>query len=43
MSRTEGDRRPLGVGAGGLAILASMRDAEIRLVLEAVQPCMQAY
>ncbi|MER1968373.1 IclR family transcriptional regulator [Castellaniella sp. GW247-6E4] len=43
MTRTEGDRHPLGVGAGGLAILASMSDAEIHLVLQAVEPRLQAY
>lgn len=43
MTRTEGDRHPLGVGAGGLAILASMHDADIQTVLKAIEPRLPAY
>jgi DNA-binding IclR family transcriptional regulator len=43
MTRTEGDRHPLGVGAGGLAILASLHDADIDLTLEAMAPRLSAY
>jgi len=43
MTRTEGDRHPLGIGAGGLAILAAMHDADVRIVLEAIAPRLPAY
>jgi len=43
MTRTEGDRHPLGIGAGGLAILAAMHDADVRIVLEAISPRLPAY
>lgn len=33
-----GSRRPLGVGAGGLALLACLPDAEVDIVLEIVSP-----
>lgn len=43
MTRTEGDRHPLGVGAGGAAILASMHDSDIELALRAIAPRLPAY
>ncbi|TAM85734.1 MAG: IclR family transcriptional regulator [Candidimonas sp.] len=43
MTRTEGDRHPLGVGAGGLAILASLHDADVELALNAVAPRLPTY
>ncbi|HLR12117.1 MAG TPA: IclR family transcriptional regulator [Burkholderiaceae bacterium] len=43
MTRTEGDRHPLGIGAGGLAILASMHDQDIQVVLEAIAPRLPTY
>ena len=43
MTRTEGDRHPLGMGAGGLALLASMHDADIDVALEAIGPRLHAY
>lgn len=43
MTRTEGDRHPLGVGAGGLAILASLHDADIDAVLDAIEPRLEGY
>ncbi len=38
-----GDRHPLGVGAGGLAILASLADEEVKIVLRAVVPLLRRY
>lgn len=38
-----GSRRPLGVGAGGLAILAAMQDAERAEVLQRVAPGLEAF
>lgn len=43
MTRTEGDRHPLGVGAGGLAILSSLHDVDIEATLDAVAPRLPAY
>lgn len=43
MTRTEGDRHPLGVGAGGLALLASCHDADIRIILDAIAARLPAY
>lgn len=43
MTRTEGDRHPLGVGAGGVAILSSMHDADIDVTIEAIEPRLHAY
>ena len=43
MTRTEGDRHPLGIGAGGLAILASMRDTDIDAVVKAIEPRLATY
>lgn len=38
-----GDRRPLGVGAGSLALLAGLPDAEIDKVIGHVAPRLEAY
>lgn len=38
-----GSRRPLGVGAGGLAILAALNDAEREEVLERVEPFLSQF
>ena len=38
-----GDRHPLGIGAGGQAILAALSDSEIELVLEAVRHQLRTY
>jgi DNA-binding IclR family transcriptional regulator len=38
-----GDRRPLGIGGGGLALLAFMPDAEIDKTLEANRKRLEAY
>jgi DNA-binding IclR family transcriptional regulator len=38
-----GSRRPLGVGAGGLAILALMPDAERKEVIERIAPALAPY
>lgn len=43
MTRTEGDRHPLGMGAGGLAILASMHDADVDVAIHAIRPRLRAY
>lgn len=43
MTRTEGDRHPLGVGAGGLAILAAMHDSDIDTAIKAIEPRLHAY
>lgn len=43
MTRTVGDRHPLGVGAGGLAILAAMHDADIDTAINAIEPRLHAY
>lgn len=43
MTRTEGDRHPLGVGAGGLALLASLHDADIERIIKAIEPRLQLY
>ncbi|MFA7437538.1 IclR family transcriptional regulator [Castellaniella sp.] len=43
MTRTEGDRHPLGMGAGGLAILSAMHDADINVAIDAISPRLQAY
>jgi DNA-binding IclR family transcriptional regulator len=43
MTQGEGDRHPLGMGAGGLAILAALPDAEVDIVLKAVSPQMRRY
>lgn len=38
-----GDRRPLGVGAGSLALLAFLRDGERRAVLDEIEPLLAPY
>lgn len=43
MTRTEGDRHPIGVGAGGLAILAALNDADIKIAIKAVAPRLHSY
>lgn len=40
---TVGSRQPLGVNAGGLAILLAMAEDEVRLVLDAVSPRLDIY
>jgi len=43
MTSGVGDRRPLGIGAGGQAILASLSDAEIDQVLAAISRQLRGY
>jgi len=43
MTRDVGDRHPLGVGAGGLAILAALSDSEAKIVIKAVAPQLRRY
>ena len=43
MTQGVGDRHPLGVGAGGLAILAALGDGEAKIVVEAVAPQLRRY
>ncbi len=43
MTRSEGDRHPLGMGAGGLALLAALSDADIKTVIAAIKPRLAAY
>lgn len=43
LTRTEGDRHLLGVGAGGTAILAAMHDADIDVAIQAVAPRLSSY
>ncbi len=43
MTAGVGDRRPLGLGAGGQAILAGLSDAEIELVLGAIRHQLDGY
>jgi DNA-binding IclR family transcriptional regulator len=43
MTSGVGDRRPLGIGAGGQAILASLSDAEIKQVLATVGQQLRGY
>jgi DNA-binding IclR family transcriptional regulator len=38
-----GDRHPLGVGAGGLAVLAALTDSEVKIVLQAIAPQLKRY
>ncbi|WP_439687726.1 IclR family transcriptional regulator [Cupriavidus oxalaticus] len=38
-----GSRRPLGIGAGSLALLAALPDAEIDAVLDGIAPAMRRY
>lgn len=43
MTQGVGDRHPLGVGAGGLAILAALTDSELKIVTRAVAPQLGHY
>lgn len=43
MTQGVGDRHPLGVGAGGLAILAALSEADARIVVHAVAPQLRRY
>jgi DNA-binding IclR family transcriptional regulator len=43
LTRDVGDRHPLGVGAGGLAILGALADSEAKIVLKAVAPQLRRY
>lgn len=43
MTRTEGDRHPIGLGAGGLAILAALNDADTKIAIQAVAPRLHSY
>jgi len=43
LTRTEGDRHPLGVGAGGLAILAGMHDADIKTIIQSINLRLPKY
>lgn len=43
MTQGVGDRHPLGVGAGGLAVLAALADSETRIVLKAIAPQLRRY
>lgn len=43
MTRSVGDRHPLGVGAGGLAILAALGDPEVKIAIEGVAPQLSRY
>lgn len=43
MTRSVGDRHPLGVGAGGLAILSALSDADVKVAVKAVAPQLGSY
>ena len=43
MTRSIGDRHPLGIGAGGLALLAALNDNEMRLALKAIASQLPRY
>lgn len=43
MTQGVGDRHPLGVGAGGLAVLAALADSEVKIVMKAVAPQLRRY
>lgn len=43
MTQGVGDRHPLGVGAGGLAILAALSEVEQNIVVKAIAPQMRRY
>jgi DNA-binding IclR family transcriptional regulator len=43
MTQGVGDRHALGVGAGGLAILAALSEAEVKVVLKAIAPQLRRY
>ena len=38
-----GSRRPLGVGAGGMALLACLPDREVEVVLDLIEPRLERY
>lgn len=43
MTRSVGDRHPIGIGAGGLAILAALQDDDIEMITEAIRPRLLRY
>lgn len=43
MTQGVGDRHPLGVGAGGLAVLAALADSEVKVVMQAIAPQLRRY
>ncbi len=43
MTRSVGDRHPLGVGAGGLAILSALGDPDVKIAVKAVAPQLSRY
>lgn len=43
MTRSVGDRHPLGVGAGGLAILAALADRDVERVIAAIRSRLPRY
>jgi DNA-binding IclR family transcriptional regulator len=43
LTRNIGDRHPIGVGAGGLALLASLNDSEVDIAIDAVLPQLGRY
>lgn len=43
LTRNIGDRHPIGVGAGGLALLAALNDSEIEIAIDAVLPQLGRY
>ncbi|HEY0835275.1 MAG TPA: IclR family transcriptional regulator [Azospirillum sp.] len=43
MTQGVGDRHPLGVGAGGLAVLAALADGEVKIVMKAIAPQLRRY
>lgn len=43
MTRNVGDRHPLGIGAGSLAILSALDDEEIRIVVATIEPQLARY
>jgi DNA-binding IclR family transcriptional regulator len=43
MTQGVGDRHPLGVGAGGLAILGALSEADAEIVMAAVKPQLRRY
>ena len=43
MTRNVGDRHPLGVGAGSLAILAALSDEDARIIVATIEPQLGRY
>jgi len=43
MTRNVGDRHPLGIGAGSLAILAALPDNEVHIVIDTIEPQLGRY